>query len=360
MRSASSARATSPPRSPPPRGGGAGDRSATRTWSRSPCTSRAGPGSGRDGSSRAGLLDEAMVEVTAGATSPAIASWIYCSVIDACQELHELRRAREWTVALNAWCDAGPSTPASFSGRVPHPPGRAAAAGRRLAGRGARGAAGLRAADPGLRRGDGRAGLLPAGRGLPAARRPGRGRGGVPQGQPLRRPDPARPGAAVVGAGRVDAAVAAIRRALAETADRLARSRLLPAYVEIMLAAARRRRRARGRRRSWPRSPRSYDTAALHARSATPRRGPPRRGRAPGGAAGAAPGLAAVAGAGRAVRGRPRAGARRAGLPRAARRGHRGAGAGRGPAGLRPARGGPRPGPHRRCIASGRAGEPPG
>jgi DNA-binding CsgD family transcriptional regulator len=37
--------------------------------------------------------------------------------------------------------------------------------------------------------------------------------------------------------GRVDAAVAAIRRVLAETTDRLTRANLLPAYVEIMLAA---------------------------------------------------------------------------------------------------------------------------
>jgi hypothetical protein len=48
------------------------------------------------------LLDEVLVEVTAGPTSPAITSWIYCSVIDACRDLRELRRAREWTVALNA------------------------------------------------------------------------------------------------------------------------------------------------------------------------------------------------------------------------------------------------------------------
>ena len=62
------------------------------------------------------LLDEALVEVTAGATSAAVTSWIYCSVIDACRELHELRRAREWTLALNAWCDARPQYTGAFSG----------------------------------------------------------------------------------------------------------------------------------------------------------------------------------------------------------------------------------------------------
>jgi DNA-binding NarL/FixJ family response regulator len=61
------------------------------------------------------LLDEALVEITAGATSAAVTSWIYCSVIDACHEVHELRRAREWAVALNAWCDAQPQYTGAFS-----------------------------------------------------------------------------------------------------------------------------------------------------------------------------------------------------------------------------------------------------
>src|SRR5688572_4488914 len=61
------------------------------------------------------LLDEALVEVTAGATSAGVTSWIYCSVIDACHEVHELRRAREWAVALNAWCDARPQYTGAYS-----------------------------------------------------------------------------------------------------------------------------------------------------------------------------------------------------------------------------------------------------
>jgi ATP/maltotriose-dependent transcriptional regulator MalT len=49
------------------------------------------------------LLDEAMVTVTTAELSPFVVGLVYCGVILACQEGFEVGRAREWTLGLSRW-----------------------------------------------------------------------------------------------------------------------------------------------------------------------------------------------------------------------------------------------------------------
>ena len=66
------------------------------------------------------LLDEAMAAVIAGDVSPILAGDIYCSVLEACQETFDLRRACEWTESLAQWCADEPGL-VRYRGAVPAP-----------------------------------------------------------------------------------------------------------------------------------------------------------------------------------------------------------------------------------------------
>jgi ATP/maltotriose-dependent transcriptional regulator MalT len=181
------------------------------------------------------LLDEVMVTVMTEDLSPVVSGISYCGVILACQEVFELRRAREWTLALQRWWEQQPDMVA-FTGRcLVHRAEilqlggswedaleEARRACRRFAetGNPTTGLALYREAELLRLRGD----LEGAESGYRAASQAG----WEPQ-----------PGLAQLRLAqkRVDAAAAAIRRATAESADPLRRAVLLPAYVEIMLAA---------------------------------------------------------------------------------------------------------------------------
>jgi len=183
------------------------------------------------------LLDEAMVAVVAGElASPLFTGLIYCSVIEACQEIYQLRRAQEWTAALTRWCEAQPDM-VRFTGhclvhraeilqlRGSWPDALVAARCAsehflRTANKPAAAAAAL------YRQGEVHR-LLGEFAAAEDAYRSASRQGWEPQ-----------PGLALLrlAQGRTEAAAAAIRRVLDETTDRLKRAQLLPAYVEIMLA----------------------------------------------------------------------------------------------------------------------------
>ncbi|HET6392965.1 MAG TPA: LuxR C-terminal-related transcriptional regulator [Blastococcus sp.] len=190
------------------------------------------------------LLDEAMVAVSSGELSPVFAGHVYCTMIEGCQEVSDYGRVAEWTAALHTWCASQPDL-VLFIGQC------AVHRGQILRVQGAWPAAieefdlaverYIRAGTPHP------AGIALAERGdvqrltgdLDAAE--------ASYAQAGEHGYEPQPGLALLwhARGRTSAAVAAVRRLLAEPRDPVHRAQLLPGAVEVLLAGGERDEAAR-------------------------------------------------------------------------------------------------------------------
>ncbi len=180
------------------------------------------------------VLDEAMVAVTADEASPMVAGAVYCSVIEACQQVFDVRRAQEWTAALTHWCDSQPELVPFTGDCLLH---RAEIMQLRGAWTDAAEAA-ERAAERLLRRRQAAVGAAFYQQGELHRLRGAFARAEEAYTEASRFGREPQPGLARLrlAQGQLDAAKAAIRRALDGARDRMTRSRLLPAFVEVMCA----------------------------------------------------------------------------------------------------------------------------
>lgn len=182
------------------------------------------------------LLDEVLVSAIDGDLSPIITGVVYCGLIEACLECFDVRRAAQWTAALDQWCESQPdvvrfrgqclvyrSAVHQASGAWTNALDDATEACGRISAPAAHseaGAAFYQRAEVHRLRGD----LADAERFYRRADEHGR--------------DP-QPGLALLRLAQRDSAAAAagIRRALQQEVDVAARSRILGPAVEILLAA---------------------------------------------------------------------------------------------------------------------------
>lgn len=181
------------------------------------------------------LLDEAMVAATSGELSAIVTGIVYCNQISACQKVYAFDRAREWTTALTKWCEARPQLVTFTGSCLVHRSeilqlggewGEAIDEARHVCERlsqseerGVLAAAFYQQAEIHRLRGE----IDAAEEAYRSASQLGR--------------DP-QPGLALLrlAQGRHEAAASALRRVLCATTDRLKRTSLLPAHIEIMLA----------------------------------------------------------------------------------------------------------------------------
>lgn len=182
------------------------------------------------------LLDQAMVAVIAGELSPLVTGLIYCSVIEGCQEVYELRRADEWTAGLTQWCERQPGLMTYTGSCLVHRAEvmlvrgawlEAIEEAQRAYERIAQGADREATGAGFYLQGEGHR-LLGSFEEAEDAYRQASQFGCEPQ-----------PGLSLLRLAQtnIDAASSAIRRVMAESAEPLRRAKLLPAAIEILIAA---------------------------------------------------------------------------------------------------------------------------
>ena len=181
------------------------------------------------------LLDQTMLAVVGGELSPIMTGLMYCSVIQACRDIYAVGRAHEWTSALSRWCERQSDMIAftgtclvhraeimQFHGAWSDSMAEACRACERAH----------------------RLERKPPGQAVYQQAEIHRLRGEHAEADDKYRYSSElgfepQPGLALLrlAQGRLDAAVAAIRRILLVTTEPLQRAPLLPAHIEIMLAA---------------------------------------------------------------------------------------------------------------------------
>jgi DNA-binding NarL/FixJ family response regulator len=181
------------------------------------------------------VLDECMLAVSGSEVSPHTTGLVYCIAITNCHRVYALERAREWTSVLTSWCESQPELVTFATSCLVHRAellqlsgawGEAIEEARRAAER----------VLPTMSPQDAAAALYQQAeiqrlRGDFASAdelyREASQRGREPQ-----------PGLSLLrlAQGKIDAAGTAIRRVLAAATDPLDRARLLPAFIEILLA----------------------------------------------------------------------------------------------------------------------------
>jgi DNA-binding NarL/FixJ family response regulator len=181
------------------------------------------------------LIDESMIAVLVGELSPIFAGHVYCSSIEACQEVSDYGRVAEWTTALTTWCAAQPGL-VQFTGQC------ALHRGQLMRVRGAFVEA-VREFEGAVERYLATGWMPPAGLALTALGDVHRllGQDAAARAALLRAvelghdPQPVQ-ALLALAEGRRESAAASVRRMLTEPRDPIHRSQVLPGAIEVLLA----------------------------------------------------------------------------------------------------------------------------